>query len=54
MPTSRVAIASGIVSEQSGCSVEAARQLLYEWANATDCTVDEVAGMVIDHEIRFD
>jgi AmiR/NasT family two-component response regulator len=53
MPSNRVALASGMVAEQAGCSVDAALLLLNQRARSTDCTLDELAEMVIDRNIDF-
>jgi hypothetical protein len=49
----RVALASAMVAVQTGRSIEAALQLLEETALATDCTLDELAVMVIDRDVDF-
>jgi AmiR/NasT family two-component response regulator len=54
MTDEHVAQAARVVAEQAGCSVEAARRALYDTAFDTDCTVEEVAELVIRGEIRFD
>jgi AmiR/NasT family two-component response regulator len=53
LPTNRVALASGIVAEQTGCSIAAALILLNETAHARACTLEELAGKVIDHQVDF-
>jgi hypothetical protein len=60
MPTSgngyshTVAQASGMVSVQASCDIAAAIVLMQSLAGETECTLDEIAGMVIEREIRFD
>ena len=41
--TNRIAVASGMIAEQAGSSIEAALQPLEETAQETDCTVEELA-----------
>ncbi len=54
-PTSaRVAQATGIVSVQAHCAVEAAFDLLRERAFMLGQTLDVIALDVIDHVIRFE
>ena len=49
-----VAQASVTVSAQAGCDVQAAIELMTTLAFDTDCTLEEIATMVIDSEVRFD
>jgi len=50
----RVAQASGMVSVQAECNLAAAILLMRQLAHDTDTTLDEIAIMVIDRDIRFD
>jgi hypothetical protein len=49
----RVDQASGMVSIQAHCSFAEAVVLMRKRAEQTDCTVEDVAGGVLDHTIRF-
>lgn len=52
-PTPRVAIASGIVAEQTGGTTDAAIGLLLERAKANGTSVEDIAESVIEqHERR--
>ena len=53
-PGRQVAQAVGIVSMQADCVIEDAFLLLSERALEMDCTLDDIAIAVIEHEIRFD
>ena len=52
--TARVSQAAGMVSVQVGCLIEEALVLIYDRADASPKTVDELAAAVIDGAIRFD
>jgi AmiR/NasT family two-component response regulator len=53
-PTPRVAIASGIVAEQTGSTTDAAMELLSERAEASGTSIEDVAASVIEqHERRW-
>jgi hypothetical protein len=60
MPTSgtgyshTVARASGMVSVQASCNIAAAIVLMQSLADETECTLDEIAGLVVEREVRFD
>ena len=52
--SAQVAQASRMVSMQAGCNIDAAIELMKTLASETDCTLDEIATIVIDREVRFD
>lgn len=52
--TARVSRAAGMIAMQVGCDVEQALDLIYERAEASRVTVDELATAVIDGSVRFD
>jgi hypothetical protein len=54
VPTSRVAVASGMVAAQVGCSPDVALLLMSERAEASNRTLEEIAVAVVEHETRFD
>jgi AmiR/NasT family two-component response regulator len=49
----RVDQASGMVSIQAHCSFAEAVVLMRERAAEADCSIEEMAGMVLDRQIRF-
>jgi AmiR/NasT family two-component response regulator len=52
--SSVVAQASGMVSIQVGCSVADAIALMQQLAADTDCTLEEIAVLIVAGEARFD
>ena len=51
--TLRIAHASGMVSTQAACSMEAAIVLLEQRADLIGCSLDDVANAVIDRRVDF-
>jgi AmiR/NasT family two-component response regulator len=49
----RVAQASGMVSIQANCTIAEALELMRSLAFDTDSTLDEVATLIIEREIRL-
>jgi hypothetical protein len=51
--THRVAVASGVVSVQAGCSCDDAMTLMFDYGEVMRQTLEEVALEVIEHRIHF-
>jgi AmiR/NasT family two-component response regulator len=52
--STHVAQASGMVSVQAHCTPNEAIEIMKARAEATACTLEEIAAAVLDHSIRFD
>lgn len=50
----RIAQAQGMVSVQADCTLDAALALLRNTARATDETVEDIAGEVVQRHVRFE
>jgi AmiR/NasT family two-component response regulator len=48
-----VAQASGMVSVQADCNVTEAVVIMRDMATDTDCTVEEIADLVVSRDIQF-